>query len=278
MRLFSHLRLAILLSVAWRQLRRPARAPRRPLSCRPLRPRLRPWSRPVTRPIRTSRSPVCRRRAATKPAVPQALQVDPVADLIARVEKEYQAGQDNYRAGHLEAAKQNFDSAFNQLLGSGFDLARASDDRLEHELDRILDGINGLELAALQQGDGFAEQKSEPAPIDEANELTPAVDQKVKAKAEAEIKVDALRSAPDDDRSGRRLTSITSPLAAVAPWSAALLAPAVTKTRIRGSYRDQVASPSNCAVNSSHSSISATSCARSSAASTVRRWVSAAET
>jgi membrane-bound lytic murein transglycosylase D len=122
----------------------------------------------------------------SKPQVTQALEVDPVADLIARVEKEYQAGQDNYRAGHLEAAKQNFDSAFNQLLGSGFDLH--SDDRLEPELDRILDGINGLELAALQQGDGFAEQKSEPAPIDEANELNPPVDQNVKAKAEAEIR------------------------------------------------------------------------------------------
>jgi membrane-bound lytic murein transglycosylase D len=122
----------------------------------------------------------------SKPQVPQALQVDPVADLIARVEKEYQAGQDNYQAGHLEAAKLNFDSAFNQLLGNGFDLK--SDDRLEQELDRILDGINGLEVAALQQGDGFAEQKSEPAPIDEANELTPTVDQNVKAKAEAELK------------------------------------------------------------------------------------------
>src|SRR3984957_10533979 len=121
-----------------------------------------------------------------KAPVPQVLQADPVASLIASVEKEYQTGQDNYNAGHLEAAKQNFDSAFNQLLGSGIDLH--SDDRLEAELDRILDGINGLELAALQQGDGFAEQKSEPAPIDEANELTPTVDQNVKAKAEAELK------------------------------------------------------------------------------------------
>jgi len=121
-----------------------------------------------------------------KPPVPQALQLDPVAALIAQVEKEYQQGRDNYQAGHLEAAKQNFDAAFNQLLGSGFDLQ--SDNRLEQELDRLLDGVNGLELAALQQGDGFAEQKSEPAPIDEANEQTPAVDQKVKAKAEAEIK------------------------------------------------------------------------------------------
>jgi membrane-bound lytic murein transglycosylase D len=124
--------------------------------------------------------------AAEPQSKPQAMATDPVADLIARVEKEYQAGLDNYHAGLLEAAKQSFDSAFNQLLGSGFDLP--SDDRLEHELDRLLDGVNGLELAALQQGDGFAEQKSEPAPIDEANELTPAVDQKVKAKAEAEIK------------------------------------------------------------------------------------------
>src|ERR1700682_3158624 len=90
----------------------------------------------------------------SKPQVPQALEVDPVADLIARVEKEYQAGQDNYRAGHLEAAQQNFDSAFNQLLGSGFDLRSDTngDDRLQRELDRILEGINGLELAALQQG------------------------------------------------------------------------------------------------------------------------------
>ena len=124
----------------------------------------------------------------TKAPVPQALQADPVGDLIARVEKEYQTGQDNYKAGHLEAAKQNFDAAFNLLLGSGFDLRSNSDARLEQELDRLLDGINDLELAALQQGDGFAEQKSEPAPIDEANELTPAVDQNVKAKAEAEIK------------------------------------------------------------------------------------------
>src|SRR5580692_8252364 len=100
--------------------------------------------------------------AAEPQPKPQSSEADPVADLIARVEKEYQAGQDNYQAGHLEAAKQNFDSAFNQLMGSGFDLH--SDDRLEQELDRLLDGVNGFELAALQQGDGFAEQKSDPAP------------------------------------------------------------------------------------------------------------------
>ena len=135
-------------------------------------------------PPKQSSAPAAEPQA--NPQTPVALQVDPVADLIAHVEREYQTGQDNYRAGHLEAAKQNFDSAFNQLLGSGLDLR--SDDRLQQELDRILDGVNTLELAALRQGDGFSEQKSEPAPIDEANELTPAVDESVKAKAEAEIK------------------------------------------------------------------------------------------
>ena len=119
-------------------------------------------------------------------AAQKALAVDPVADLIANVEKEYRAGQENYRAGHLEAAKQNFDAAFNLLLGSGIDIQ--SDDRLQAELNRILDGTNSTEIEALQMGDGFSEQKSEPAPIDEANELTPTVDEGVKAKAEAEIK------------------------------------------------------------------------------------------
>ena len=109
-----------------------------------------------------------------------------MADLIAQVEKEYQIGQDNYRAGHLEASKQNFDRAFNLLLGSNLDLH--SDERLEREFDHILEGVNGFELQALQEGDGFTEQKSEPAPIDEANEVTFPADPNIKAKAEAEIK------------------------------------------------------------------------------------------
>ena len=137
-------------------------------------------------PETASQKNVAAAEPQTAAPVPQALQADPVGELIAKVEKQYQAGQDNYRAGHLEAAKQDFDSAFNLLFGGGFDIH--SDSRLEKELDRILDGINSLELLALQQGDGFTEQKSEPAPIDEANEVTPAVDPNVKAKAEAEIK------------------------------------------------------------------------------------------
>jgi peptidoglycan lytic transglycosylase D len=111
---------------------------------------------------------------------------DPVADLVAKVEKEYQAGQENYKAGRLDAARQDFDRAFDLLLNNKLEIN--SDPRLENELDRILDGINGFEMQAQQQGDGYTEQKSEPAPIDEANEAATPVDANVKAKAEAEIK------------------------------------------------------------------------------------------
>ncbi len=110
---------------------------------------------------------------------------DRVAELIARVEKEYQAGQANYQAGHLEAAKQSFDNAFNLLLSSPVEIG--GDERLEREFEKLLDGVNGLELTALQEGDGFTEQKSEPAPIDEASEVTFPVDPNVKAKAAAEV-------------------------------------------------------------------------------------------
>src|SRR5215475_1689855 len=44
--------------------------------------------------------------------------VDPVAETVAKAEKEYQAGKDAYTAGNLEAARKNFDNAFNLLLSS----------------------------------------------------------------------------------------------------------------------------------------------------------------
>src|SRR5215469_13528349 len=120
-----------------------------------------------------------------EPAPPQP-KPDPVADLIAAVEKEFTTGQENYKAGHLEAAKQNFDRAFNLLLESPVSVR--DDDRLDAEFEKIVDGVNSLEMTALKVGDGFTEQKSEPAPIDEANDVTFPVDPRLKAQAEAQIK------------------------------------------------------------------------------------------
>jgi membrane-bound lytic murein transglycosylase D len=119
-------------------------------------------------------------------ATPPAPKIDPVETTIAAVEKEYQAGQVNYTAGHLEAAKDNFDRAFDMLLMGPAEVK--SEDRLQQEFDKIVEGIHQLELLALREGDGFTERQAEPAPIDEANEVTFPVDPNIKAQAEQELK------------------------------------------------------------------------------------------
>ncbi len=62
-----------------------------------------------------------------------------------------------------------------------------SDERVQHELERVLESTNRPELAALQSDNPAPEQKAEPAPIDEVNDVTPPVDPNVKARAEAEV-------------------------------------------------------------------------------------------
>jgi membrane-bound lytic murein transglycosylase D len=111
---------------------------------------------------------------------------DAVGNLIAGVEKDYQAGLDAYKAGQTDAAKQDFDKAINALLESNLDIR--SDDRLQQEFDRIVAGVNGLDLTSLGYASDSDAQKSEPAPIDETNGITPSADPNVKAKAQAEIK------------------------------------------------------------------------------------------
>src|SRR5580704_11679485 len=109
---------------------------------------------------------------------------DSVADLVSKVEADFQAGLADYQAGRKDAAKQEFDNAFNALLESNLDIR--SDNRLAKEFDRVVDGVNRLDLGDLTaDSEG---QKAEPAPIDETNGIVPAADPNVKAKAQAEIK------------------------------------------------------------------------------------------
>jgi membrane-bound lytic murein transglycosylase D len=117
-----------------------------------------------------------------EPAPPQP---DPIDAQVARAEAEFQAGQANYTAGHLDAAKADFDRAVNLLLAGPVDVR--TDERLQREFDKITEAIQNLEMQALQQGDGFHEQQAQPAPIDEANDVTFPVDPNIRAKAEAEM-------------------------------------------------------------------------------------------
>ncbi|MBI3483538.1 MAG: hypothetical protein HY012_00075, partial [Acidobacteria bacterium] len=88
--------------------------------------------------------------------------------LIQAVEAAFRTGEQNYKAGHLEKARQEFDRAVDWLLASGIDVQ--SDPRLEELFDRLVETVHANEAAAFREGNGISEQRAEPAPIDEIAE------------------------------------------------------------------------------------------------------------
>ncbi|MBI2681843.1 MAG: transglycosylase SLT domain-containing protein [Acidobacteriales bacterium] len=120
----------------------------------------------------------------TKPAEPT--QAEMVEGVVQRAQQLFHAGENEYQAGHLASARANFDRAVDTFLQSPVDLRTSA--RLRDEFERIVDSIHRLEMVALKEGDGFTEQRSDPAPIDEAAELTFPVDPNLRAKVEAELR------------------------------------------------------------------------------------------
>jgi len=141
----------------------------------------------IQQPVATPAAAAAPAQKAPTPApAPTPEKPDLVPGIIAEAEKAYAAGQADYKAGHLDAAKQDFNRAVDILMQGPVDVK--SDDRLQQEFDKITEEINKLEMAAFKEGDGFAEQQPVPAPIDEANQVEPAADPNVIAKAEADLK------------------------------------------------------------------------------------------
>jgi membrane-bound lytic murein transglycosylase D len=114
----------------------------------------------------------------------------PIADarqaLIHRVEEKFASGEQDYKAGHLEAARKEFDEAVDWMLQSGYDLN--SDLRLSELFHRVVDTVYTDELQAFRAGDGFNEAPAVPAPIDEVAEMTFPVDPRLKVRAEEAAK------------------------------------------------------------------------------------------
>ena len=115
------------------------------------------------------------------PAVP-----DGKTWLIARVEEKFAAGEQEYKAGHLEAARRDFDDALDWILESGYD--PNSDAKLGELFHRVVDTVYGYELQAFRAGDGFREAPAVPAAIDEVADMTFPVDPNLKARAEEAAK------------------------------------------------------------------------------------------
>src|SRR5882762_9676036 len=103
-------------------------------------------------------------------------------ELIARVEQKFSSGEQNYKAGHLEAARKDFDEAVDWMLESGYDLN--ADAKLSELFHRVVDTVYTDELQAFRAGDGFQEAPAVPAPIDEVAEMTFPVDPGLKERAE----------------------------------------------------------------------------------------------
>jgi membrane-bound lytic murein transglycosylase D len=101
----------------------------------------------------------------------------------------FEAGQQDYHAGHLAKARQEFDLAIDSLLGSGIDIN--SNPRFLAAYQRIIETVSSEEFAAFREGDGFSEQKAEAAPIDAIPEIGAAapgtLDPKLAASAAIEL-------------------------------------------------------------------------------------------
>ena len=139
-------------------------------------------SSPAAAPQATA--PVVSAAPQLAPPVPLSIHDQRVKVLIDQVEAAYASGQGNYRKGNLLAAKADFDRAVDLMLASGFDIK--GEPKLDDEFNRILDGVNALEMDALKQGNGFA-PKEEETPADVASDVTFAVDPNIVAKAKSEL-------------------------------------------------------------------------------------------
>jgi membrane-bound lytic murein transglycosylase D len=116
----------------------------------------------------------------TSPPLPPA-----VRQLIINAEGAYASGVSSYRAGKTTAARTSFDLAVDLMLTSNLDVRGTP--ALSDEFDKIIEGINNLEMANLEQGQGLTAQV-DISPAEEANDVTFPVDPNIRARAEAELK------------------------------------------------------------------------------------------
>jgi membrane-bound lytic murein transglycosylase D len=103
--------------------------------------------------------------APVAPAPQPQPQRDPVVDLIALSTSHFETGQRELEEGHLDMAKAAFNQSLEVLLESPY--GARQEPRIREHFDRLVERISAYEVTALAQGDGFTEQKTEPATIDD---------------------------------------------------------------------------------------------------------------
>jgi membrane-bound lytic murein transglycosylase D len=114
---------------------------------------------------------------------------DGIQWLAAQSQAVFDAGEQDFREGRLERAREEYDQALDQLVASGFDID--ADPRLGDLYRRIEETVNQDELKASADNGGLPEQKATPAPIDEIAEVPipeeENMDPNLRGRAEREV-------------------------------------------------------------------------------------------
>ena len=126
--------------------------------------------------------------APVAPVAPVPAPVDPITALISTSQQHYETGERELKVGHLDRARSEFDRALDVLLESPY--GARTDARLRAHFDRLVDRINAQEMTSLAQGDGFSEQKEEPASIDELLKIATFPKPPADAETAAVVKAD----------------------------------------------------------------------------------------
>ena len=108
------------------------------------------------------------------------------AYLVKKVQEKFASGEQNFKAGHLEAARKDFDDAVDWMLESGYD--PESDPTLSALFHHVVDTVYTYELQAFRGGEGVTEAAAVPAPIDEVAAVAVPADPRVKERAEEAAK------------------------------------------------------------------------------------------
>jgi membrane-bound lytic murein transglycosylase D len=106
--------------------------------------------------------------------------------LVQKVQEKFASGEQNFKTGHLEAARKDFDDAVDWMLESGYD--PENDPVLSGLFHHVVDTVYAYELQASRVGGGFTEAPAVPAAIDEVAEMTFPVDPRLKERAEEAAK------------------------------------------------------------------------------------------
>ena len=113
--------------------------------------------------------------------------VDPVGLAIVESRMRFEKGQDLYQNGFMVRARNEFDGAVDTLLESSAKYPQNA--RIQREIQDLVAKVHALEVAALQNGDGFTNPLGDHAAIDDLQNVTfpPVIDPKLKQVAEEEV-------------------------------------------------------------------------------------------